>query len=181
MTFPEIFAITESIPGSFTLLSAGQLYRYALDVPQKGIVVEVGVDQGRSASILLAASFITGATTHLIDSWESCLSDNVVKLRDMIRLNFPETRYAINHCKSVYASTLFDDGSIDLLHIDANHYAPNPEWDCYAWLPKVRKGGVACFHDYDPSWPDVVAAVDKHCAGWVDLGVWDSLAVRRKA
>jgi len=40
------------------------------------------------------------------------------------------------------------DGSLDFVYIDANHELPYVIQDLYAWIPKVRKGGVISGHDY---------------------------------
>jgi len=170
--FEFIWPYTDSIPGSFTHLNAEKLYEYAMHAK---LIVEVGVDQGRSASVLAAAAEQTGAMIYLFDSWESILIDNYVKVQD----RYQSPNIAIYRLSSVRAAETFMM-PIHLLHIDANHYAPNPAQDCAAWLPKVVSGGVACFHDYIPGFQAVIDAVDEYCAGWEDLGVWDSLAIRRK-
>lgn len=177
MTFANIWQITDSIPGSFTRLSAEHLYRHASEVPDEGLIVEVGVDQGRSASLLLHAALKPWATVVLVDSWESVLVDNYAKVTSLVE-QF-ESPSVVIHGFSVPASKLVTQ-EIDLIHIDANHHAPNPGQDCEAWLPKLRSGGVAFFHDYEAPGFDVTAAVDEYTSGWEDLGVWDSLAIRRK-
>ena len=174
--FADIWPFTDSIPGSFTELSASKLYEYACQA--KGVIAEIGVDQGRSASLLFEAAKQTGASLILVDSWESILIDNyykVSRLRDL----YPSVITAIHRELSHDAAKRINT-ELDLIHIDANHYAWNPNNDCYAWLTKLKSGGVAAFHDYHESWPAVIAAVDKYCGGWEDLGVWDSLALRRK-
>jgi hypothetical protein len=182
--FDELWNFTDTIPGSFTRLSGEKLWEYALGVPDKGVVIEVGVDQGRSASILLESAKLTNAFVHLIDSWESILVDNRIKVEAMCRARFEAARYFIFQEKSVAASEMFTPEGTDLIHIDAHHHDDvtdgGPNLDCIMWLPKLKPGGVACFHDYDSTFHDVKKAVDKYTAGWEDLGAWDSLAIRRK-
>lgn len=124
----------------------------------------------------MAAARLTGAEVVLVDSWESVLIDNMAKVQKLA--DRFDGHVTIINAKSVDAAHLVS-GPIGLIHIDANHYDDNPGNDCEAWLPKLVSGGVVCFHDYG-SFPAVTAAVDKHTAGWEDLGVWDSLAIRRK-
>jgi len=176
--FDKLWEFTDQIPGSFTRLSGEKLYEYAMKAPNDGWIVEVGVDQGRSASLLLHASSGRNIGVRLIDSWESVLIDNFGKVQRM-RDCFPQATADIWRMTSVAAAGLFN-GEIDLIHIDANHYEPNPANDCEAWLPKVKSGGIAAFHDYDSTFVAVKEAVDKYTEGWEDLGNWDSLAIRRK-
>jgi len=177
MTFDEIWTVTDAIPGSFTHLNGEKYFEYALDVPDGGVIVEVGVDQGRSASVILQACRYRSIEIILVDSWESILIDNMRKVVDLVqRLGQHAT---VIHSKSVAAA----DGivrPIDLILIDANHYDQNPMDDCKAWLPHLRSRGVALFHDYGATFPAVDAAVDYYTFGWEDLGVWDGLAIRRK-
>lgn len=175
MTFSEIWAFTNTIPGSFTELSASKLYEVTRQVPEGGTVVEVGVDQGRSASVLLAAA--PKASIILVDSWESVLIDNLYKVKQLVMV-FPALSTVWRMDSVVAAEHL--DLPIDLIHIDANHYGDHPRHDCESWLPKLKSGGVACWHDYGTGFPDVTWAVNHATEGWEDLGVWDSLAIRRK-
>ena len=45
------------------------------------------------------------------------------------------------------ALNLFEDGSIDLLHIDGSHEYEEVKSDFEKWLPKVKKGGRILIHD----------------------------------
>lgn len=177
IAFERAFEYTDKIPGAFNWLSCKKLFE-AAQACGGGMMVEVGVDQGRSASLLLAAARVTGSEVILVDSWESCLVENLEKVRRMT-MDFPDVRVRILHMRSVIASDAVP-GPIDLVHIDANHYDDSPDNDCTIWLSKVRPGGYACFHDFESCFPAVTEAVNKHTAGWEDLGSWESLAVRRK-
>lgn len=173
--FDKAFEYADKIPGAFNWLSAKHLYQHALECKTK--IVEVGVDQGRSASLLLHAARQTGAFVTLVDSWESVLIDNKAKVERLIA-QFPDVHVTLYHMFSVPASRFVE--SFGFIHIDANHYDVHPGEDCAAWLPKLESGGIACFHDYNSSFPAVTEAVNFYTEGWEDLGVWESLAVRRK-
>ncbi len=177
--FSYIWPFTDSIPGSFTHLNGEKLYEYACQVPDGGTIVEVGVDQGRSASVLMAAIHGRRIALVLVDSWESVLIDNKAKVERLVAECADAPYATVIHGMSVHVAPLVT-GAIDLIHIDANHYAPNPALDCEAWLPKLVSGGVACFHDCQSTFPAVDDAVAKYCAGWEDLGIWDGLGIRRK-
>ncbi len=174
--FADIWPFTDSIPGSFTELSASKLYQYACGA--KGVIAEIGVDQGRSASVLFEAAAQTGASLILVDSWESVLIDNYYKVK-RLREFYPSVVTGIHRMTSVDAAHAIDV-ELSLVHVDANHRDWYPANDCDAWLPKLKPNGIACFHDYHQSWPSVIAAVNSRTRDWEDLGVWDSLAIRRK-
>ena len=181
MTFEEAWAVCNAIPGSFTKTNAYALWTVAKTLlPDNAYVAEVGVDQGRSASIIMAASK-PGWIVALVDAWESCLVDNKLKVQEMLK-QFPRTEFGhpwIIHAPSAQAGADVKD-PLHLVHIDANHYDGHPAEDCEVWLPKLVPGGIAAFHDYDSTFIAVKPAVDKYTEGWTVVGNFESLAVRRK-
>lgn len=189
MTFDEVWAYTDQIPGSFTRLSGEKLYEQALQALQcPNVMVEVGVDQGRSASVLLFAARQTRAVVVLVDSWPGIMVDNLVKVKDRVNRDFSGVNPVIMHKSSVEAGESIGSHPLDLVHIDAHHGdaegicdpGQGPASDCEIWLPKLKSGGVACFHDYESTFPAVTEAVNKYTEGWTHLGNWDGLAIRRK-
>jgi len=177
--FDRMFDLTDRVPGSYTRLNCAKLYEWAMQLNAQDVVVEIGVDQGRSASILLHCANQKGNRVLLIDSWESILFTNYWRVANLVS-KFPMVRAGIVHGKSdeVVDEKCFD--RIDMLHIDANHYYGGVDVDCELWLPKLKSGGIVLFHDYASSFEAVTASVDKYTDGWEDLGSYDSLAVRRK-
>ncbi len=174
--FDKAFEYTNGIVGAFQWLSCKYLFQAALQCP--GTIVEVGVDQGRSASLLLAAAQITGAKVVLVDSWESVLIDNKTKVEKVVA-DFPNVPVTIlNMFSSAAAKHVV--GPLDLVHIDANHYDEHPDEDCRLWLPKLKSGGFACFHDYESCFPAVTEAINKHTGKWELIGTWESETIRRK-
>lgn len=184
MTFDDpwtinAWSICDNIPGSFTKTNAKALWNACQAVPAKAFVAEVGVDQGRSASIIMAASK-PGWTVLLVDSWKSVLIDNKAKVEAMLK-QFPREQFGearVIHAPSTWGRQI--TAPLWLVHIDANHYDEHPAEDCEAWLPKLVSGGLACFHDYGSGFPAVTEAVDKYTKGWEIVGNFESLAVRRK-
>src|SRR3990167_6750771 len=180
MTFEEAWAVCDAIPGSFTKTNAQALWDVCQTLPLNAFIAEVGVDQGRSASILMAASK-PGWIVALVDAWESILIDNKLKVENMLK-QFSRTEHGlawIINAPSALAGQDVKD-PLHLVHIDANHYSPHPAEDCEVWLPKLVSGGIAAFHDYQATFPAVTKAVDKYTKGWPVVGNFESLAVRRK-
>ncbi len=169
----EVRWYASSIQGWFSIENMDKLYERALE--SRGVLVEIGVHNGRSASVLMLAARHTGATVVLVDYWPS----NVETVFARLRTDFPDVNLVmVNMCSADIGKVFFAD--ISLIHIDGDHMTPHPEQDCATWLSKVKPGGIACFHDYVGNYEAVKPAVDKHTAGWQDLGIWDSLAIRRK-
>jgi predicted O-methyltransferase YrrM len=59
------------------------------------------------------------------------------------------------------AASLFQDGSLDGVFIDADHTYEAVKMDIQNWMPKVRKGGILAGHDYVETWPGVIEAVNE--------------------
>ena len=73
-------------------------------------------------------------------------------------LSKKEKAYFINDYSS-NASKRIEDGSLDLVFIDACHEYPSIKEDIELWFPKVRKGGIICGHDFGPAHMGVMKAV----------------------
>jgi hypothetical protein len=60
------------------------------------------------------------------------------------------------------ASEYFENESLDLVYIDANHEYEYIKDDIIKWMPKVKKSGFLCGHDYDNGeWLGVRQAVNE--------------------
>jgi hypothetical protein len=57
---------------------------------------------------------------------------------------------------------IFDDGSIDIVYIDALHDYDTIFKDIEQWSKKVKPSGFISGHDYTKKWPGVIQAVDEH-------------------
>jgi predicted O-methyltransferase YrrM len=175
MNFEEAFKFTDGIAGLYSRLNCEKLWEYASRC--NGLMVEVGVLNGRSASLMLQAAQETGAVVILVDCWK-WMKGHAVETMKVVD-EFPEVKKAIFYMYSKDAIRYMP--TIDLLHIDANHQEEGIKEDCQYWLPAVSRGGIACFHDYGADiYPGIKKYVDFYTHGWEDLGVWDTLAIRRR-
>ena len=68
-------------------------------------------------------------------------------------------RAQILKMETIEAAALFEDESIDLVFIDADHSESGVSKDIDTWSPKVKKGGFITGHDID--WPTVRQIVEK--------------------
>jgi hypothetical protein len=118
------------------------------------LLVELGVDRGESYFTFCqsAAENQTGTRCFGVDTWrgdqhaggydETTFAqvsahnrENYEAFSTLIRSNFDEARER------------FDDGSIDVLHLDGLHTEEAVRHDVEAWLPKIRPGGILLLHD----------------------------------
>ncbi|HET6277685.1 MAG TPA: class I SAM-dependent methyltransferase [Candidatus Polarisedimenticolia bacterium] len=106
-------------------------------------IVEVGVSDGHTAVEILG--HCNGVSKYyLVDHWltaprrhrmlQTCLKDNPL--------------VTIVRSPSVEAARQFEDGSLDLVYIDAGHSFRDVTADIEAWWPKVAADGVLCGDDY---------------------------------
>lgn len=68
---------------------------------------------------------------------------------------------SLHPISTLAASKLFDDGSLDLVFIDAAHDRASVAADIGAWLPKLKASGLMAGHDYGHPDFGVKAAVDE--------------------
>lgn len=75
---------------------------------------------------------------------------------------------------SAHAAKHFNDRSLDLVFIDADHSYAACKEDIEVWMPKVRPGGIIAGHDYEPKdFPGVIRAVDELIpAASVNINIW---------
>lgn len=153
------------IPGLITEGEAMFLYDTALAAP-RGQWVELGTYQGRSAAILARAARDNGSTVMSIDNYSY--------------LNHPQIGQPARNLARFGLGVDFRDGDsrivpddvdeVGLLHVDSDHTAAHVRAELDAWLPRLSMGGVAVFHDYDDTYPDVRAVADERMAGYRIIG-----------
>jgi len=131
---------------------------------QNIVGVEVGVRYGKNAEQLLCN--LPNLKLYLVDRWEKPpIGDSYYKSGDGVaqraaghlkraykqtkeRLARFKTRTTFLRTDSCAASEMFSDGLFDFVFIDADHSYDGVKKDIICWLPKVKKGGYLCGHDY---------------------------------
>ena len=68
-------------------------------------------------------------------------------------------RLTFHRKTSLQAADAVEDGSQDLIFIDAAHDYNSVLEDIAAWRPKLRDGGILAGHDFQHSFPSVMDAV----------------------
>lgn len=125
--------------------------------------VEVGTWFGDTAKVICEAidAKKSGALLYCVDTWagspgEWTGSMAAASTPDELFVQFSKNcqEYLQQGCicpqrlPSLDAAPLISDGRLDFVFIDANHEYEAVKADIEAWLPKVRKGGILCGHDY---------------------------------
>jgi predicted O-methyltransferase YrrM len=128
-------------------------------------------------NILFEIGSYTGVSTEIfcqrfkkvvvIDPWISGIGE----INDRVDMQEVYTRFVDRMCKYENLTVLkhyaqdvidnFDEGSIDVLYIDASHMYENVKRDLL-WKSKVREGGFVTGHDYWPGkFEGVIHAVNE--------------------
>lgn len=147
-------------------------------------VLEIGSWKGMTTSVLAKTVKDFGGSVFAVDNWEGCSTPhhrNQVGRIDVFSvfrqnieiLGFSDFVYPM-FMDSLVASTIFADGSLDLVFIDADHKYGSAKQDIEIWLPKVKRGGVICGHDcqeYYTKLGSYKEVVDSHLSEEVIPGI----------
>lgn len=134
------------------------------------IGLEVGSFSGDSARIF--SSFFK--KIYCVDQWESNYDPTKIDLasdpnlydmqevEDFFDRLVKEQENIIKIKKSSNdAVKEFENNMFNFVYIDANHNFLDVKNDITLWLPKVKKGGFICGHDYQSKFPGVIKAVNE--------------------
>jgi len=145
-----------------------------------GVIVEIGTYGGRSFFPM-----VKGSKGHAlcigIDPYNTgdCLEGQMEEKHvawwgnvdlHQVRLAYERELAKYPHAVHIYrksqdAVDMFNDRSIDLLHIDGNHSEQVSLQDVKNWEPKIKRDGVIVFDDID--WPSTKRAQDElYRRGW---------------
>ncbi len=119
-----------------------------------GVFVELGTHTGFSffAACQAITRHGTGTRAYAVDTWRGDEHSGAYGEEVFLRAyRYAERHYAgfASLLRGTFDETLpyFEDGSIDLLHIDGRHYYDDVRHDLEAWLPKLSPRGVVLLHD----------------------------------
>jgi len=173
MNFEQVWAVTSKIGGFFEKEEA-ELYWSVLHRTPGPVVVEVGLENGRSTSIPAQYSkFVYPLTIHCVDNFSTFgdkgqrqFEDNMMEIQAL---------YILWKRPSHLMAGMFTDVSSIL--IDADH--DDSEVDCQTWIPQLASGGWMLFHDYGREPWNIKEVVDRYCDGWYGETA-GTLAARQK-
>lgn len=147
----------------------GPLYREAVIRFDNAHFVEIGCWKGRSTSFMGVEIINSGKNIVLdvVDTFQGSSEHGLVdtnSLKAEFLRNTEPVRPVIGNVhamRSVDASQLYANNSLDFVFIDAAHDYDSVVSDIISWYPKVRNGGVIGGDDFEPAWPGVVKAVEE--------------------
>lgn len=147
---------------AYSRAEAEALYTILMGLPNGVNVVEIGVEFGRSTTVIGTVAKEKQFHFTAIDSWLGEYSPAARKHVEEILVGEWDLPINLSTGESGFAS-LFYERPIHLIHIDGDHTYSGVMTDCLVWLPKVVDGGWALFDDYGhQSLPEVIEAVSAY-------------------
>ena len=123
--------------------------------------VELGTHEGASYFSFCDSVLENGLTTfcHAVDSWQGdaqagMYGEDVFNFVKKINSDRYQRFSKLHKCMFDEALDKFDDGAIDLLHIDGFHSYEAVTHDFETWMPKLASDAVVLFHDTRVFKPD---------------------------
>lgn len=172
---------TEGVEGSWRTYYRDELKLLAesalRSVPTGGNMLEVGTFGGLSTSVLLQVGRERKAKLWACDPFHWVGEKARPQLYQILRqFADVDTIFQEQTSEEFYQDVAMSIGphKLDFIHIDGNHDKPAVELDCKLWLPLLRQGGIACFHDYHKgceSMHGLMEAVDAATEGWEQIGL----------
>lgn len=144
------------------------------------VIVEIGLQYGRSSSIALQVASRNGCSYYGVDPFID--PPEAEKAWHEMATKAGRQFSTVRKCLSKDFAV---PRPIDALLIDGEHAYANVKEDCEHLVPFVKVGGHAMVHDYRrPSLPGVEQAVDEyfnaHVDEWHHVGTYGTLGVWRR-
>jgi hypothetical protein len=190
-SWEECNSIIQEFRPDYSLLPADheQIYKYAMEVPAGGVVMELGICYGRTAAILAYCARVKGFEAHGIDAFLLAQNFDVTMLREKLaNANLPYTvHYGLtNEIPVLDRQVISWDRPLDLLLIDASHNDPWVTADFKRWIPFIKVGGIGIFDDVelveDIQSPHhaLYLAAHKYTDGWQEEFQDERILIRRR-
>ncbi len=169
MTFDDVMKLTRTVgsEAAFTDEECRAYFDVLMSLEPESLIVEVGLEYGRSSSVALQVAKERGLRYIGID--EGYHRSEWSEAFDQFS----------RHVYWGRSENLMWFRQIDAILIDGDHSKAGVRDDCEHFLPYVKHGGYAIFHD----WPEVGPAVINYMqlqGGWMPVKTVGSLDTWRK-
>ncbi|TXC81412.1 class I SAM-dependent methyltransferase [Luteibaculum oceani] len=140
---------TFNIPTYTTATELIVLLRLAKSLPKGAISVEIGSYIGAS-SLFICKGLKKGSKLNCVDTWENdAMSEGNWSSLAEFKKNVVSVRRKINLCQGYSHDVAMNfEGEIDFLFVDGDHSYEGVKKDFDLWFPKLKPGGIICFHDF---------------------------------
>lgn len=183
ISFEEVMQVTSGVSShaAFEDAECCAYYDLLCSLPDHATVLEIGLQFGRSSSIIAQLQKYKHFNYIGIDPWLDPPEARNEWVALMMRL---KATVSIHECKT---SEVYKLPQLDLALIDGDHNYDGVFTDCKTVLPLVKPGGYALFHDYGPeSLPNVYPTVqaemvkEQMTAEWEELPTVGTLGIWRR-
>jgi predicted O-methyltransferase YrrM len=114
-------------------------------LPKNGVVAEIGVEAGVNALDILR--YNQPSKLHLIDTWKDKVNKDL--LDEKVKPLFKDNQVVeIHRTCGLEKVKDFEDDYFDWIYIDSEKSFEHTVAEIKAYIPKVKKGGYICGHDY---------------------------------
>lgn len=180
MTFDEVMQFTRNVSGNaaFEDEECKLFYDTLVTLPPHSKIIEVGVEFGRSTSIILQVAREKQFQVYLIEP-----SPQSRFLEMAAQIGVPYTLIAMTTHQYVVQGQQIAPRSVGLVHIDGSHTAKDVAVDCAWLLPMVHKRGYMAAHDYGrDSLPEVYPTINGYVMNdrWQKVDHKGTLLVMRR-
>lgn len=127
---------------------AEQYQRFANELPERSIIAEVGVSNGKSA-LFLASKLIEQNKEYQLEMIDNMAYGGAVQMQEIMRniVNSGLPNINLVPKDSLNASTGYPDELFDLVFLDSSHEYEPTKAELRCWIHKIKEGGILGGHD----------------------------------
>jgi hypothetical protein len=140
--------------GASTWVQHAPFAFFLIEAAKPRIYVELGSHHGYSFFVVCQAvkAYQLATQCYAVDTWQG---DEHAGFYDKAVFDAVDAHRAFHYADFAHLKRMifddalshFEDGSIDVLHIDGRHFYEDVRHDFESWLPKMSESGIILLHD----------------------------------